>query len=202
MHTASTLKGAMVALAVAIAVAHQQAPPQPPPVSSTRPPENNEQGLRPLTPEEIPPNLNFYAMDPLYKAGTPLGWAANRIRETLDRGVVAMAAEGGGVHLSWRLLDTDPANVRFNVYRRSSAGEARLNATPIAATTDFVDRGATDPDSGWRVAAVVNGRERWCLGRRRLDGCSARPIQGHHAARRRAKRRPRGCRRSQRRRRV
>jgi rhamnogalacturonan endolyase len=150
----------MVALAVAIAVAHQQAPPQPPPVSSTRPPENNEQGLRPLTPEEIPPNLNFYAMDPLYKAGTPLGWAANRIRETLDRGVVAMAAEGGGVHLSWRLLDTDPANARFNVYRTSSVGEARLNATPIVATTDFVDRGATDPNSSWRVAAVVGGRER------------------------------------------
>ena len=160
MHTASTLKGAMVTLAVAIALAHQQAPPQPPPVSSTRPPENNELDLRPLTPEEIPPNLNFYAMDPLYRAGTPLGWAANRIRETLDRGVVAMTAESGGVHLSWRLLDTDPANVRFNVYRTSSVGETRLNATPIAATTDFVDdRSATDSPSGWRVAAVVSGRE-------------------------------------------
>ena len=33
---------------------------------STRPPKNNERGLRELTAEEIPPNLNFYAMDPLY----------------------------------------------------------------------------------------------------------------------------------------
>ena len=113
----------VVALAVVLAlvdgVAQQQLPPppQPPPATSTRPPENNDQALRPLTPEEIPPNLNFYAMDPLYKPGAPLGWATERIREKLDRGVVAMAAEGGLVHLSWRLLDTDPRDVGFNVYR-------------------------------------------------------------------------------------
>ncbi len=142
--------------------AQQQAPPQqPPPASSTRPPENNEQVLRPLTPEEIAPNLNFYAMDPLYKAGTPLGWATERIRETLDRGVVAMVARGGQVHLSWRLLDTDPPGVGFNVYRRTKAGETRLTPRPVSTTTDFVGAGGPqDPDSGWRVATVVNGRER------------------------------------------
>src|SRR5574339_446874 len=36
---------------------------------ATRPPENNDQMLRPLGPDEIPPNLSFYAMDPLYKPG-------------------------------------------------------------------------------------------------------------------------------------
>jgi Rhamnogalacturonan I lyases beta-sheet domain len=147
----------LAALGVLIARA-QQAPP--PPVSSTRPPDNNEKGLRPLTPEEIPPNLNFYAMDPLYVPGTPLGWASERIRESLDRGVVAIAADGGQVYLSWRLLDTDPANVRFNVYRTTSAGDAKLNAAPVVATTDFVDvEAARHPGSGWRVAPVVNGRE-------------------------------------------
>jgi rhamnogalacturonan endolyase len=148
------LLGAFGAL---IALAQQTSQP---PVSSTRPPDNNEQGLRPLTPEEIAPNLNFYAMDPLYVPGTPLGWASERIRETLDRGVVAIAAEAGQVYLSWRLLDTDPANVRFNVYRTTSAGEVKLNATPIIATTDFVDTGAArSPGIAWRVSAVVNGRE-------------------------------------------
>jgi rhamnogalacturonan endolyase len=152
---------AFLAIGILGGRAQQQAPPQqPPPVSSTRPPENNEQGLRPLTPEEIAPNLNFYAMDPLYKPGTPLGWATERIRETLDRGVVAMVAEGGRVHLSWRLLDTDPQGVSFNVYRRTKTGETKLTPRPIATTTDFVAAsGAKDPDGGWRVAAVVNGRE-------------------------------------------
>ena len=99
---------ALLPAALVIGRAQQQAPPpQPPPVSSTRPPEDNEKGLRPLTPEEIPPNLNFYAMDPLYKAGTSLGWATARIRETLDRGLVAIVAQGGRTYLSWRLLDTD-----------------------------------------------------------------------------------------------
>jgi rhamnogalacturonan endolyase len=152
---------AFLAIGILGGRAQQHAPPQQPsPASSTRPPENNEQGLRALTPEEIAPNLNFYAMDPLYKPGTPLGWATERIRETLDRGVVAMVAEGGRVHLSWRLLDTDPQGVSFNVHRRTKAGETKLTPRPIATTTDFVDAGgAKDPEGGWRVAAVVNGRE-------------------------------------------
>src|SRR5262245_5534622 len=112
---------ALLLTAVVSSSAQQAQPPpqQPPPQTSTRPPENNDQTLRPLTPEEIPPNLNFYAMDPLYKPGVPLGWATERIRERLDRGVVAVSADGGRVHLSWRLLETDPPDIAFNVYRSS-----------------------------------------------------------------------------------
>ena len=72
-------------------VAQNQSPTQP----STRPPENNDQTLRPITPEEVPPNLNFYAIDPLYKPGIPLGWSQTRIEEKLDRGMLALATEGG-----------------------------------------------------------------------------------------------------------
>jgi rhamnogalacturonan endolyase len=147
-------------IVAALAPVPQQPPAQVPPATSTRPPENNEQGLRPLTPEEIPPNLNFYAMDPLYKPGTPLGWAAARIREALDRGIVAVRTDDGGVRVSWRLLDTDPRDVGFHVYR-TNAGvrEVRLTAKPIVATTDFLDANPA-ADSGYRVAAVVSGRER------------------------------------------
>jgi hypothetical protein len=56
----------------------------------TRPPEDNERGLRTLTAEEIPPNLNFYAMDPLYDPNAVLGWAKTRIEEKLNRGMVAL----------------------------------------------------------------------------------------------------------------
>jgi len=152
-----------VLVVVAGAAAQQQPPTQPPapPVEATRPPANNEQGIRPLSADEIPPNLSFYAMDPLYKPGAPLGWAATRIRETLDRGLVVVAAGDGRTYLSWRLLDTDPPGVAFNVLRRSGSGaESKLTARPIAATTDFIDTsGAADAATSWRVAAVVDGRE-------------------------------------------
>jgi rhamnogalacturonan endolyase len=144
----------MRALAIAALL---QTPTQP----STRPPENNDQTLRPLTPEEIPPNLNFYAIDPLYKPGVPLGWAKERIEETLDRGLVALAADGGRVYLGWRLLKTDPTDVAFDVYRQT-AGEkpAKLNAQPLRRTTDFVDEQAPrGRENSWSVRAIVNGRE-------------------------------------------
>ena len=55
---------AVVCCLIAVPLSAQQrtAPEQP----STRPPEDNDRTLRELTPEEIPPNLNFYAIDPLY----------------------------------------------------------------------------------------------------------------------------------------
>ena len=91
-------------------------------LGGTRPPANNERGLRELTDEEIPPNLNFYAMDPLYDPNAKLGWASQRIEETLDRGMLALAMGEGKVYLGWRLLRTDPQSVAFNVYRSSSGG--------------------------------------------------------------------------------
>ncbi len=152
-----------VSLLVALTGAGEQVPqpPQPPtPPDQTRPPVNNDQSLRVLSPEEIPPNLSFYAVDPLYRPGVPLGWATERIREPLDRGLVAAATEDGGVHLSWRLLETDPATIGFNVYRAVAQGaETRLNPTPILATTDFVDRPPPGGAARWRVAAVVRGQE-------------------------------------------
>jgi hypothetical protein len=135
--------------------------PPPPSQPSTRPPENNDRVLRPLTPEEIPPNLNFYALDPLYKPGAALGWAKERIEEKLDRGMLALAADGAKVYLSWRLLKTDPEAIAFNVYRSTAGGAAvKLNAQPISKTTDFVDGNPPlDRENAWWVRAVLGGRE-------------------------------------------
>jgi hypothetical protein len=149
-------------LACACVVAAAAVPPQPaqqaPAETPTTPPPGNDQSLRKLSPDEIPPNLSFYAVDPLYKPGMPLGWASEEIRERVDRGLVAIAAEGGRVHLSWPLLATDPPNAAFNIYRSTGGGETRLNTKPIQATTDYVDARPSEGQS-WRVAAVVNGRD-------------------------------------------
>lgn len=148
-------------LVVSPVIARQPQAPQVSPGAQTptTPPPDNDRTLRPLGPNEIPPNLSFYAIDPLYKPGVPLGWATERVRERLDRGIVAVRMAAGGVHVSWRLLETDPRDVSFNIYRSASGrGETRLNAKPLQATTDFVDA-AAPAGAVWRVAPVVNGRE-------------------------------------------
>ncbi len=126
--------------------------------------------LRPISPEEIPPNLSFYVMDPLYRPGVPLGWASERIEEKLDRGMLAMPVDGGRVYLGWRLLRSDPPGVAFNVYRSTAGGAAsRLNAQPIRTTTDFLDQSpALGRANTWWVRAVVNGQEQEESGRAAL----------------------------------
>jgi rhamnogalacturonan endolyase len=127
----------------------------------TRPPADNERGLRILTPEEIPPNLNFYAMDPLYDSNAVLGWAQQRIEEKLDRGILTVPIEGGKVYLGWRLLKSDPEDISFNVYRATEDGEVtRLNTEPIKQTTDFMDANPPpDKINTWWVIPVINGKE-------------------------------------------
>jgi len=130
--------------------------------TSTQPPLDNERGLRELSPEEIPPNLNFYAMDPLYDPNAVLGWAGERIEEKLNRGMLAIPIEDGKVYLCWRLLKTDPESIAFNIYR-STAGAAsvKLNDQPLTKTTNFLDDKASfEQSNAWFVKPVINGRER------------------------------------------
>jgi rhamnogalacturonan endolyase len=197
MRTRATLGIVLPAAAIVIAAAagapQQPQPPQPPPqgqqpqqtqtqtpADATRPPGDNDRTLRQLSPDEIPPNLSFYAMDPLYRPGTPLGWAKARIEEPLDRGVIALPAGKGRVYVGWRLLKQDPANVAFNVYRvgggEAAAKPVKLNAQPVRQTTDFLDAQApADGKSEWWVTPVVNGRELEASPRVTLSTPSAQP---------------------------
>ncbi|MCX7886094.1 MAG: silent information regulator protein Sir2 [Verrucomicrobiae bacterium] len=63
--------------------------------------------------------------------------------DRLDRGLVAVRAGADKVHISWRLLPSDAPNAAFNVFRRvAGAKPLRLSATPITATTSFMDESA------------------------------------------------------------
>ena len=127
----------------------------------TRPSSANDTSMRALSPEEIPPNLNFYAVNPLFKPGQPLGWATERIEEKIDRGTVALVSEDKKVYLSWRLLKTDAPDIAFNVYRATAGATAtKLNPQPLTRTTDYVDATAPlDRENTWSVRPVVAGRE-------------------------------------------
>jgi rhamnogalacturonan endolyase len=79
---------------------------------------------------------------------------AQRKMEKLDRGVVAIRTSPTAVYVGWRLLGNDTDGVTFNVYR----GATKINATPIAATTNIVD--ATPTDAIYTVRPVVSGVEK------------------------------------------
>jgi autotransporter-associated beta strand protein len=86
---------------------------------------------------------------------------AQRQMENLGRGVIAMRTATSTAYVGWRLLQTDPEGVGFNVYRSQNGGAAvKLNSLPITNTTDFVDSIATlTVSNAWFVRAVTNGVE-------------------------------------------
>ena len=63
-----------------------------------------------------------------------------RHMEYLTRGVVAVNQGDGKVFVGWRMLGTDPDDISFNLYRTTAGAKpVKLNATPIADVTFFVD---------------------------------------------------------------
>ena len=91
------------------------------------------------------------------------GWAfdRDRVEESLGRGLVATPCDEGGVYIRWRLLNTDPAEIAFNVYRVTDGAEPKkVNDAPVAATTDFLDAAAEPGKTHvYFVRPVVGGRE-------------------------------------------
>lgn len=92
---------------------------------------------------------HVYVDDVSLRSGLPLrpvkpkvtGWAQKRVTERLERGMVAVAAGNGAIHVSWRLLAGDPAEIAFDLYRLEADGRAqKLTQQPIAVTTDYLDQ--------------------------------------------------------------
>src|SRR5690606_12447761 len=71
----------------------------------------------------------------------------------MSRAVVSLR-DGDGNFVSWRLLESDPPDVAFNVYR----GSHKVNDTPITGGTNFYDEGAP-AGVRYTVRPVVQGRE-------------------------------------------
>ena len=75
--------------------------------------------------------------------------------EDLGRGVIAVRKSPAEVFVTWRYLQEDPENVKFNVYRDG----VRLNASPVAGVTYFVDAKSTAAAARYEVRPVVGSRE-------------------------------------------
>ncbi len=85
--------------------------------------------------------------------------AAERQREALDRGLVALKRADGSVYVGWRLFAEDPAGLAFAVHRTPAPAGGEVLATATA-TTDYVDRAipATGALTYW-VVAQAPGQE-------------------------------------------
>lgn len=77
--------------------------------------------------------------------------AADRQSEQLGRGITAVSTGGGKVYLSWRLLESDPPGVAFDVFRGPGTS-VKVNPAPVRDTTDLVD---PTPPAGRVVYTVV-----------------------------------------------
>lgn len=87
------------------------------------------------------------------------GYAQQRVKENLNRGLVAsLAKDGKAVYLSWRLLESDSQHVAFNIYRSTNGKTSRLNAQPLKHTCDFVDTTPSEEANYW-ITAIAGKKE-------------------------------------------
>lgn len=85
-----------------------------------------------------------------------------KVTEKLNRGLIVFKNKDSHFYVSWRLLDTDPKDVAFNVYRSANGGKfTKINSKPVNLTTDYIDKSA--PSGGtlqYMVKTVVKGVEK------------------------------------------
>ncbi len=80
------------------------------------------------------------------------GYASERVCEKLGRGLTARLSEDGkGIYLGWRLLNDDPEDTGFHLYRRTNGRVKRLTSRPVTRTTDFIDRHPVEGPAEYRV---------------------------------------------------
>lgn len=103
----------------------------------------------------------FYEiLDPSHEA-KPLvqGFAQERIKENLNRGLTAVPAQNGkSVYLSWRLLSDDQPSVAFHVYRESNGKIKRLTKKALKTTCDYTDNAPSKQSVYW-IEAINKGKK-------------------------------------------
>ncbi|MDR2138999.1 MAG: silent information regulator protein Sir2 [Tannerella sp.] len=96
-------------------------------------------------------------------------------KEFLDRGFVAFTRADTSVYLGWRLLEDDPEDVAFNLYRKMIGAVpdndyVKVNREPITRSTNYVDKGSdyywlegTTPKvheaHRYKLTRIVGGKE-------------------------------------------
>ncbi|WP_305037447.1 hypothetical protein [Gracilibacillus salinarum] len=79
---------------------------------------------------------------------SPVTEAKKRQMEQLDRALVAVQSDDG-VYVGWKMLGTDPTDVKFNLFRDGK----KVNKKPIEDSTNFFDEDGT-ADSTYQVKII------------------------------------------------
>lgn len=82
----------------------------------------------------------YEILEPRHEAKPQVqGYASERVKEQLNRGLTAVPAKDGGIYLSWRLLENDPEAASFHLYRSVNGKTKRLTSKALKQTCDFTD---------------------------------------------------------------
>ena len=87
---------------------------------------------------------------------------AQRKMEKMDRGLVAMPKSTTQMYISWRHFATDPDDIAYNVYYKTSEAGAltKLNNTPITNSTNYTATLSTSSNNyTFVVKSVLNNQE-------------------------------------------
>ena len=76
---------------------------------------------------------------------------AQRITDALDRGIVAVPAQGGGRLVTWRMFGEEYYDTQYNLYRNGT----KVNAEPLS-ISNFIDTGGS-ATSTYQVEPIVHG---------------------------------------------
>lgn len=69
------------------------------------------------------------------------GFATERVKEHLDRGLMATpSADGKGIYLSWRLLEQDETDTSFHLYRSANGKTQRLSKIQLKTLVTLLTR--------------------------------------------------------------
>ncbi|MCC8088007.1 MAG: DUF1961 family protein [Rikenellaceae bacterium] len=105
-------------------------------------------------------NSDFSFPTEIQTPASGTAYADGLIKERLNRGLVAIHQGQGLVSVAWRMLQDDPEDITFDLYRSVGGGEAvKINRSPLKISTYFQDKGVdTSQDVKYilHIAGSVN----------------------------------------------
>jgi rhamnogalacturonan endolyase len=102
-------------------------------------------------------NKHKFALTVLAALTFALPSFAQRQLEKLGRGMTAMRTGTSTAYVGWRLLGTDPADTKFNLYRVTS-GVTNLIAANVTNSCNYSDANASQASAhAWFVQPILNG---------------------------------------------